>query len=78
MREFSENWNIIYAYVYQGEEREEYVFKNIAQNIASFIGRWPNLSKKICIDISDYNSSFYYQSRDYVAESFRQKKVIER
>lgn len=27
--------------------------------------------------ISDYNSSFYYQPRDYVAECFRQGKVLD-
>lgn len=26
--------------------------------------------------ISNYNSDFYYQSRDYIAECFREKKII--
>ena len=53
MRDLSKEWNIIYAYVYQGGEREEYVFKNTAQNIAAFIGRRPNVSKMILTDIMD-------------------------
>ena len=53
MKDLSKDWNIIYAYVYQGGEREEYVFKNTAQNIASFIGRRPNVSKMILTDIMD-------------------------
>ena len=42
-----------YTYVYQGGEREEYVLKNTAQNIASFIGGRPNVSKMILTDIMD-------------------------
>lgn len=53
MKDLSKDWNIIYAYVYQGGERKEHVFKNTAQNIAAFIGGRPNVSKMILTDIMD-------------------------
>ena len=45
--------NVAFGYVYEGNQRTEYVFYNTPENIANFIGRWPGAAKIIVTDTLD-------------------------
>ena len=42
------------GYVYQGEQRTEYLFRNTPENIASFIGSRPFVDQIIITDAADW------------------------
>lgn len=57
----------VYARLIKDVSEEE----NVVETLLSVYSSW------IDGKLSDYNSSFYYQPRDYVAECFRQGMVLD-
>ena len=57
----------VYARLIEDVSEED----NVVETLLRVYGSW--IDEKL----SDYNSSFYYQPRDYVAECFRQGMVLD-
>lgn len=57
----------VYARLIEDVSQENNVVETLLRVYRSWIGE----------KLSDYNSSFYYQPRDYVAECFRQGMVLD-